>query len=208
MNQKPPKPLISLKIRTESLTAQTNTSSTSTSVIRTSQKKKPKKEKRNQSPYPSLRLRPQSVQGLLSSHPKLDEGPLARRNTSGKSQSIHTIIQVPQPIPKKTAQSIATAKKRTEKISMWRLAKLADNYNRSTAEQAAALMAELSLTSKETQRCQEIMRGIRTGHRQLSAKIRRNLPLDAGKTKRMAFLNWLETAIQRVESRSSDELTE
>ena len=57
---------------------------------------------------------------------------------------------------------------------------MADDYSRSTAEQAEELAKELSLTPQGKQRCLEIMRGIRTGHRQLSAKIRRNLPLDAG----------------------------
>ena len=91
---------------------------------------------------------------------------------------------------------------------MWRLAKKADDYRHSTADHAEDLAKELSLTPQGKQRCLEIMRGIRTGHRQLSSKIRRNLPLDAGRKKRVSFLAWLETAIQRVESCSSDELPE
>ena len=91
---------------------------------------------------------------------------------------------------------------------MWRLAKKADDYHHSTAEHAEDLAKELSLTPQGKQRCMEIMRGIRTGHRQLSSKIRRNLPLNAGRKQRVSFLAWLETTIQRVESRSSDELPE
>ena len=97
---------------------------------------------------------------------------------AGRGRSIRTIIEAPQPLPKKSVQ---LAKQRTEKLSMWRLAKKADDYNYSTAEHAENIAKELSLTPQGRQRCLEILRGIRTGHRQLSAKIRKNLPLNAGK---------------------------
>ena len=88
------------------------------------------------------------------------------------------------------------------------VAKKADDYKLSTAEHAENIAKELSLTPQGRQRCLEILRGIRTGHRQLSAKIRKNLPLNAGKRQRISFLAWLEATIQTVEGRSSDELPE
>ena len=136
--------------------------------------------------------------------PETGRRPTRPTKFAGRGRSIRTIIEAPQPLPK----AIATARRRTEKISMWRLAKKADDYSQSTADHAESLTKELLLTPQGRQRCLEIMRGIRTGHRQLSTKIRKNLPLNAGRKQRVSFLAWLEATIQRVEGRSSDELPE
>ena len=119
-------------------------------------------------PVTSVETTVRSGSPLIS--PETGRRPTRPTKYAGRGRSIRTIIEAPQPLPKKSAQ---IARRRTEKLSMWRLAKKADDYKLSTAEHAENIAKELSLTPQGRQRCLEILRGIRTGHRQLSAKIRK-----------------------------------
>jgi len=133
------------------------------------------------------------------------EGPKATKPMKPAVHSIRTVIEAPQPVKRK-APVDSPIRRRRKKISADRLTKAVDNYGKSTAELAEDLAKEMSFTPPEQKNCQKL--GIRVGQRHIFRKIRKKMPLHAGKTDGVKFLRWLEETISEVETRSSDEIVE
>ena len=83
-----------------------------------------------------------------------------------------------------------------------RLTKMAD---KSSAEVVEKLASIYQWTPEERRSKTNVVRGMRAAQQELCSRIRQHLPFSSSPRKKDEFLSWLESAVEEVEERDSDE---